>query len=172
MKLFDLRSRTIISTRQFDRPISCAISPDGTRLAAGNVIDEVHLWDVASLKASDPDSKKQLSNVTALAFSPDCSRLSTGLGDGTIELWNTDQAGQPIATHKLHASEVTALVFSPDGEQLASGSLDKTVRVWDGRDGSTSNVIEHTFPDKDHSIAFSHGLLGAATRKGITILDH
>src|SRR6266478_4058649 len=36
VKLYDLRSRSIISTLQFFDPISLAISPDSTRLAAGN----------------------------------------------------------------------------------------------------------------------------------------
>jgi WD40 repeat protein len=171
VKLFDLRSRTIISTLKFLAPISLAISPDGTRLAAGNFRGEVHLWDIASIKATNPASNKELSPVNALALSPDCSRLAAGLEDGTIELWNTDQAEQLIATLQQLSRHITALAFSPDGEQLASGSQDGTVRVWDGRDGSTSNVIEHAFPGRIYSFAFSNGLFASATEIGITIWD-
>ena len=171
VKLFDVRNRTIISTLQISVPVSLAFSPDCTRLAAGNGNGVVHLWDIASIKASDPDSNKQLGRVTALAFSPDCSRLAAGFVDGTVELWNTEHAGQPIATLKHHSREVGALAFSPDGEQLASGSRDKTVRIWNGRDGSTSNIVEHAFRDRLYSVAFSGGLLAAATEEDITILD-
>ena len=171
VKLYDLRSRTIILTLQ-GSPTSLAISPDGTRLAGGNEhYGTIHLWDIASIEVSDPDSKKQSNSVFALAFSPDRSRLAAGFKDGTIELWNTDQAEQPIATHKLHEELVGVLAFSPDGEQLASGSHDRTIRVWDGRNGSTNSVIEPTFPDWPTSVAFSSGLLAAATTEGITLWD-
>jgi WD40 repeat protein len=170
VKLYDLRSRTIISTLTLDSPGSLAISPDSTRLAAASH-GAVHLWDIASIKTSNPDSKKRSNRATALAFSPDCSRLAAGLADGTVELWNTDQVGQPVAAHKLHLKQVTTLVFSPDGEQLASGSGDKTVRVWDGRDGSRSRVIEHTYSGWLQSVALSSGLLATATKHDITIWD-
>jgi WD40 repeat protein len=171
VKLFDLRSRTIISTLQLPSPKSVAISPDGTRLAAENLGSGVHLWDIASIKASDPASNKQSNLLTALALSPDCSRLAAGFFDGTIELWNTDKAGQPIATLQRHSEDVGALAFSPDGEQLASGSWDQTIRVWDGRDGSTNNVIKHAFPRRLYSVAFSNALFAATTATDITLWD-
>jgi len=171
VKLYDLRSRTFISTLQLPQPVSLAMSPDGTRFAAGNGYGAIHLWDVASIRAAEPASNKQSSNIIALAFSPDCSRLAAGFEDGTIELWNTDQAGQPIANRRLHSQSITGLDFSPDGEQLASGSWDKTVRVWDGKNGSTSGIIEHKFTDRISSVAFSSGHLVAATPEDVTIWD-
>jgi len=172
VKLYDLRSHTIISTLRLPVPTSLAISPDSTRLAAGCHGGDVRLWDIASIKApSNPASKKQSNRVWALAFSPDRPRLAAGFHDGTVELWNTDQAGQTIASHKLHSNSVTSLAFSSDGEQLASGSWDKTVRVWEGRDGSTSTVIQYTFPGWLRSVAFSSHLLAAATKGDITIWD-
>jgi WD40 repeat protein len=86
-------------------------------------------------------------------------------------LWNTDQARQPIAARKLHSQSVFPLAFAPDGEQLASGSSDRTVRVWDGRNGSTSSVIEHTFPGWPQSVAFSSCPLAVATKEDITVWD-
>jgi WD40 repeat protein len=172
VKLYDLRTRTrIISTLQHSSPLSLAISPDSTRLAARDLQGDVHLWDIPSIKASDPDSEKESSGISCLAFSPNYSRLAAGFVDGTIMLWCTDQAGQPITTHKLHSKGVSALAFSPDGEQLASGSWDRTVRVWNGRDGSTNSVIERTFPSRLFSVAFSNDLLAAATKDNITTWD-
>jgi WD40 repeat protein len=46
-----------------------------------------------------------------------------------------------------------------------------TARVWDGRDGSTSSVIKHAFRFSLRSVAFSSGLLAAATAGEITIWD-
>ena len=169
--LYDLRNQEIISTHQLSWPVSLAISPDCTRLAAGSHKGEVHLLDVAGIKTSNRASSKPPMRITALAFSPDSSRLASGFEDGTIELWNTDQAGQAIASHKLHSQSITGLEFSPDGEQLASGSWDKTVRVWDGKNGSTTAIIEHKFTDRVSSVAFSSGLLVAATPKDVTIWD-
>ena len=96
-----------------------------------------------------------------MAFSSDCSRLASGFYDGRIELWNTDQAGQPIAIIQHHSKHVT--------EQLASVSEDGTVRIWDGRDGSTTNAIEHILSGFSHSVAFSSDLLASATRNDYTI---
>jgi WD40 repeat protein len=168
VKLYDLESRTIISKLQLPVPRFLAISPNSIRLAVGNEDGVVRLLDTASIKASNPTSK---SPVTALALSPDCSRLAAGFFNGTVKLWNTDQAGQPIASHDPHMMTVSALAFSHDDEQLASGSWDNTVRVWDGRDGSTSSIIKHAFPDSLLSVAFSTFLLAAATRKDITVWD-
>ena len=49
--------------------------------------------------------------------------------------------------------------------------MDNTVRIWDGKDGSTSGIIEHAFPDNLLSVAFSSLLFAAATRKDIAIWD-
>jgi WD40 repeat protein len=58
--LYDLKSRSVVSTLQTYRPTVLVFSPDGARLAAGNYHGTVHLWDVAVIKVPSPTSKKTL----------------------------------------------------------------------------------------------------------------
>jgi WD40 repeat protein len=86
-------------------------------------------------------------------------------------LWDTNHTGQVVATFTAHQKDVYALAFSPDGAQLASGSKDETVMLWDGRDGSPIDTLRYSFGGSLTSVAFSSGLLAAATNDSITIWD-
>ena len=84
--LYDLQTRTIITSVKFPEPDPLALS--STRLVANNHY-QTQLWDVQNMKASAPESTKIPRIVTALAFSPNCSRLASGFKDGTVEIWDT-----------------------------------------------------------------------------------
>ncbi|MDE0316188.1 MAG: sigma-70 family RNA polymerase sigma factor [Candidatus Poribacteria bacterium] len=130
-------------------------SPDGTRLATGNLDTTVELWDTSTGEelivlqkpieksntwiVSMQDNKEIVMNPTknerngrpsTLAFSPDGKLLACGSNDSTIKLWNSD-TGELLATFTGHLSNVGSLSFSPDSNMLASGSADGTVRLWD-----------------------------------------
>ncbi len=136
--------------------ITLEFSPDGTRIASGNLDTTIQIWDTTSgeelhvLQKAMPDSNmwfvsgiedgKEIVNnpmkehrnerPSALAFSPDASLLACGSEDSTVKLWHTI-TGELIATFTGHLSNVHQLTFSPDGNILASGSSDGTVRFWD-----------------------------------------
>ena len=138
-----------------NRAITLAFSPDGTRIAAGNLDTTIQIWDTTSgeeltvLQTSIKDSNmwflsrgngkdivnnpmKEQGNArpSALAFSPDGSLLACGSEDSTIKLWHTI-TGELIATFTGHLSDVYRVTFSPDGNILASVSSDGTARLWD-----------------------------------------
>ncbi len=140
---------------QKNRAITMTFSPDGTRLAAGNLDTTIQIWDTTSgeeltvLQTSIKDSNmwflsrgngkdivnnpmKEQGNArpSTLAFSPDGSLLACGSEDSTIKLWHTI-TGELIATFTGHLSDVYRVTFSPDGNILTSGSSDGTVRCWD-----------------------------------------
>lgn len=138
-----------------NRAITLEFSPDGTRIASGNLDTTIHIWDTTTgeelsvlqkavegsnmWSISEVDGKETVNNPmknegydrpSALALSPDASLIACGSEDSTVKLWHTI-TGELIATFTGHLSDVNHLTFSPDGNILASGSYGGTVRFWD-----------------------------------------
>ena len=101
-----------------------AFSPDGTKLAAGNV----RMWDVRTGEELGAFEGHE-AQVMCIRFSPDGKTLATSSVDHTIKLWDIE-AGQVVATLRGHRAPVSDLAFSHDGTILASSGMDKTVRLW------------------------------------------
>lgn len=134
IQLFDVTTRQPITSPLGDQEqfSSMAFSPNGRRMALGNVIGIIYLWD--------PETRHILSHlvgqrgfVRSVAFSPDGGTLASafsGLVDVPyIQLWDID-TGQPIG-QPLTVQPVTNLAFSPDGDTLASLYENGTITLWD-----------------------------------------
>ena len=133
-----------------------AFSPDGSRLAAGDLRSNLKIWDVNRLTEiitlHDPHARSTIkvahrSPVTCLAFSPDGATLATG-GDEVIKLWD-------ITTGKIsrsiwgHLERVRTVEFSPDGAYLASGGDENQVKLWSvEREEDSTILYEHWKPVK------------------------
>src|SRR5262245_37251832 len=83
-------------------PVSVAFLGNGNRLAAGNQLGQIYVWD---LSATPPADAKPGKDRTAPNLNP-VRRL-----DG-------------------HTNEVTHLACTPDGKLLLSASYDHTLRLW------------------------------------------
>ena len=84
---------------------SVAFSPDGARIASGDLEGAIKLWDAASgklLRTLEGHSKE----VTSLAFSPDGARIASGSLDHTVKLWSAAN-GQLLVTINGHSEFVT-----------------------------------------------------------------
>ena len=152
-----------------NRAISLEFSPDGTRIASGNLDTTIHIWDTTTgeelrilqeavegsnmWSISEVDGKEIVNNPmknegydrpSALAFSPDATLIACGSEDSTVKLWHTI-TGELIATFTGHLSDVNHVTFSPDGNILASGSSDGTVRLWDvnTKEALQTRIIGH-----------------------------
>lgn len=106
-----------------------AYSPDGSRLAVGDVLGRVTLWDGAArtrlgvLDGAASDTGADMSGeVTALAFSPDGRTLAVAGARGTVRLW--DVASQQLLGTALPTpgDEVRALAFGADNTLHVSGA--------------------------------------------------
>jgi WD40 repeat protein len=126
-----------------------AFSPDGTRVASGNLDGSLHLWDLAagrecrravpapavggSLDALNLLGRMPASwycEFTGLVFARDGQRVIGGRADGAVYVWDL-AAGRLTCTPARHREGITCLALSPDGAKLATSSADATVLVWD-----------------------------------------
>jgi WD40 repeat protein len=149
--IHELRGHAELTPTHFSSMLfACAISPDGRRLATGDKVGHVVLWDLESgqkltaleapeLYTWDPVQRRHsIGGIRSLAFSPDGTRLAIG-GSGKIS--NIDhldgkarvevfdwQKGE--RTHVFASDQFKGMVeylgFHPQGDWLlAAGGTDK-----------------------------------------------
>jgi dipeptidyl aminopeptidase/acylaminoacyl peptidase len=112
-----------------------AVSPDGTRIAAGGWT----CWDweragcVYVFDATSGEIVRRLRGlpdaVSALAWSPDGRHLAIGLqGRAGIRIWRTD-AFEEVAADRAFGDKVMELAYDPAG-RLAAVALDGRIRLY------------------------------------------
>ncbi|HVH99379.1 MAG TPA: WD40 repeat domain-containing protein, partial [Enhygromyxa sp.] len=131
---------------------SCALTPDGHRVAVG-VSERVVLIDTRTGEKI-AEHRLHKNTATAMAISPDGTRVLSGDRNGLIALWNV--SGEPFELGK-HGDRVTRCTIASDGSFGVSGGDDKVARVWSFGD------VELRAELRGHSYAVS-GL--ALTRDG------
>jgi WD40 repeat protein len=117
--------------------MAVALSPDGSRVAAGGGSPDgkgvVRAWDAAT---GEPlwSAADHASEVLAVAFAPGGALVATGGADGLIKL-RDPRTGSVSRTLTAHERGVTSLVFTADGAALACGGGDGAASLWEVRTG-------------------------------------
>jgi WD40 repeat protein len=124
VKIFDTTTGALIASHAHLPPVlSCAFSPDGKHLAAGNMMGELRVWEVGG-------GENQISKWTSPSFTS----------------WGS------IKTHH-YCGGIYALAFSPDGTALVgcgmgamtdpmAGNGKMTWQRWDWRKGEQIDQIK------------------------------
>jgi WD40 repeat protein len=145
---------------------SVAFSPDGTTLAAGDLLDSALLWNAATGRGvatfADPGTfpENKIPQVSAVAFSPSGTTLATANYIGTVYLWDVatrrstavltdprDAVTSPLATPNPNPVALNAVAFSPNGALVAAGDADGHTYLWDVATGH----LAATFTDPKES---------------------
>jgi RNA polymerase sigma factor (sigma-70 family) len=147
---------------------SLAFSPDGQTLAGGATVNQINLWEVASMRVRRLQSTPKGDGFAwvgyhHVAFAPDGKWLAAagpglrvgGTDDAVVQLWRLD-TGKPglQLTLKDDPNEfcyVEAVAFSPDGKTLAASgrgnNSSSKVRVWEVATGKPRERLSAALND-------------------------
>jgi serine/threonine protein kinase/WD40 repeat protein len=110
--------------------LSCAVSPDGRKLAIGSNLDSVQVWALGDSPGTNSTSFP-VGTVTDLTFSPDNRLLAAANREGYVHIWELP-ALRELPKFRAHNGAIDALTFSPDSRRLATaGEGEEAIRVWD-----------------------------------------
>jgi WD40 repeat protein/serine/threonine protein kinase len=119
---------------------SCvASSPDGQRVATGNMDGTASIWETAKLWQARGGQERLtiLANsggTGSVAVTRDGQRIVTGSGEGPAKLWDA-VSGRELLTLNGHTAAILSIAFTPDEQRIVTGSYDATARLWDAVDG-------------------------------------
>jgi WD40 repeat protein len=135
--IWHVRERRIITIRDANGHGYVALSPDGTRVAAGHGDGWVRLYQASDGKLLCTLKGHDIGGVSVV-FSPDSSKLITVSGDGVIRLWRASD-GVLLQSLPGHAYPAPGPILSFKGEILAS-ARGRTIELRRTRDGSLLRV--------------------------------
>ncbi|MEK8018238.1 MAG: NB-ARC domain-containing protein, partial [Candidatus Parabeggiatoa sp.] len=130
-----------VFTRIFGNILCMVFSPDGKRLATGDVNGQIHLWEV--------DNNEHILTIPAhhywiysVAFSSSSRRLASASSDQTVKIWDAEN-GQCIQILQRTAT-VFSVNFSPSNENiLATAGRNHTVKLWEIEENQCIMQFKH-----------------------------
>jgi WD40 repeat protein len=155
-----------------------AYAPDGARLAAACLDNQVRVWETAAgeLVHTLPLGRQPIAGAgfQGLGYSPDGKRLAAAQGE-TVKVWDT-ATGREL--HDFH-EDASSVAFSPDARRLAYAGRDR-LKVRDAESGkeicAVPGGVDFTLfsPDGERLLALGGNplvqVLDAETGKPLMVL--
>ena len=134
VRVWRVENRKRTATMETNGTVFClAVSKDGRWIAAGTIVGEVVVWDMATLEQVFKH-KEDNSTVNGVDFSPDSSRLVFASDNRTASIWDIATRERVQTLH--HDGRVFAAKYSPQGDRIATASRDSgSVYIYDSSDG-------------------------------------
>lgn len=153
---------------------SLAFSPSGARLATGDRVGAVRVWNTANGELIKRGGAKEVSAhegaVHALVLlSDDFDFLSAG-ADHLVKQWSWKENKNPSArlVSRAHHQPVSCLLLlGPTA--FATGSFDRTIKLWDRRDGGEERftLLGHTGAIRALAATSNRQLLASGGQDGV-----
>ncbi len=119
-----------------------AFAPDGKTLFAGDDVQTIHVFDLATSREQRSFGIPNVNGVARMAVAPDGKRLATVGGDDSfVRLWNVQKGTMERVLDFPADGTADMLRFTPDGRTLIA-SIDnehtpgrRAIRTWDAASG-------------------------------------
>ncbi len=115
---------------QRDVNFSCAMSADGSTVAAASTSGRLSVWDVGT-GAERFNLIADQRGVYSCALNSHGTRVVAAVSNGVIKTWDAI-AGTELLNLAEHPRNVNSCSISGDGALIVSASDDKTLKLWDG----------------------------------------
>lgn len=157
-------SETLLRTLTHeDSLLCCALSPDGSLVAAGTHGGEIVLWNTRTgehVLTFEGHSDA----IWDVAFSRDGSIVVSASDDRTVGIWNSE-TGARRATLSGHGGQVRGCATGPDGGVAVSSGADWLVAIWSVGAESGLRILAgpHSGPVRDCAISPDGGFVVSAS---------
>jgi WD40 repeat protein len=146
---------------------SCAFSPNGKNVVAGNWDPEVLVYDV------NTGQRKRLSNnhtdrIWSVSFSPDGLRILSASRDGTARVWEVSTGREIQTLPSDTGSLVTSAVFVPLGDRELTAHADGSLKLWKKDGGWIASLYADL---RDEWLAITSAGFFAASNDGVGASD-
>jgi WD40 repeat protein len=145
---------------------SCAMTPDGSILAAGFHEGTVRIYRMPEGKLLR-EYRGHKKTVTSCTIAPDGSRLATVSWDGSTKLWQLPD-GRILRTLDAHAGGIAGLA-GPAGTLVVPVTRDGVGRLIDAADGTTLRTIDLYTPEVRSAALSADGMYLASTGADSTL---
>jgi WD40 repeat protein len=136
---------------------SCAISPDQTKVATGNISGGITLWTSLNDTTTNAVTSNisHLRSIRQLTLSNSTKLIaSCADSDKIARIWDS-RTGKSMGILDAHLVAVFFAVFSHDDKLVATGACDGTIGIWKVSDQTTCFPLLHGHTGRIRTLGFS-----------------